>query len=316
MTTTLDGRARFREIYCAIRRRSAGADDAACERELVRLAGEPAPTGKPVDLARPVLPMRVLVVPGLYGGCVPVGPFSDALPRLVALGHETGVVEIGGYSSFSSNAARIRDAILALDPEPGTPLVVVAYSKGVPDLLEALSAYPEVRERVSVLVSVAGVVSGTPLAERLDSDPLLGPLAALTARLCPERDPRTLADLGRPARREWLSRNRLPESVRAYSLIGVPARGRLPAALRSGYDLLAKFDPRNDGAVIASDAVVPGSAVLGFLEADHWAMALPLSREMPRASALGLARHDFPRDALLEAVLRAVEEDLLARRRR
>jgi hypothetical protein len=311
-----DSRARFREIYCAVRRRGATAQDdpTACESELVRLAGEPAGTKRPVVLGRARLPLRVLVVPGLYGDCIPVTAFADALPRLEALGHKTGVIEVGGFSSVSTNARRIRDAIAALGPGATEPVVLVAYSKGVPDAMEALAAYPDVQDRVRAFVSVAGVVSGTPLADRIDANPWLAPLARLSARGCPERDPRALHDLGRPARRDWLSRNRLPVSLRSYSIIADEGRDRLPAALRPGYDLLAKFDPRNDGAVICSDAAVPGSKVLGFVEADHWAIALPFSREMPKASKLGLTRYEFPRDALLEAVIRHVEEDLLARR--
>ncbi len=315
-TRVEDGRGRFREIYCAVRRRGGAGQEGegSCEAELLRLADEPEATGRPVELSRARLPMRVLVVPGIYGDCLPVLPFADALPRLESLGHRTGRIEVGGFSSVAENAARIRDAIAALDLDPREPLVLVGYSKGVADLLAALVAYPEVRERVTALVAVAGVVAGSPLADRVDSDPLLSPVAEMAALACPRRDRAALDDLRRSTRLLWLSRNRLPETVRYYTLAGFGERDRISWILRTGYDMLATIDPRNDGAVIFSDAIVPGSKLLGFARADHWAIALPVGSEMPKAAVLGFNRNDFPREALLEAVVRTVEEDLLSRR--
>lgn len=309
-----DGRARFREIYCAIRRRAGDGAGASCGNELHILAGEPALSGKPVELSRARLPMRVLVVPGLYGDCIPVSAFSDALPRLEALGHETGLIRVPGFSSVSANAARIRDAIVALDPAAGEPVVIVGYSKGIADALEALAAYPEVGLRVKAIVSIAGVVSGSPLADKFGSSAVLAPLARLSSLACRERDLDLLSDLGTSTRRHWLSEHRLPDSVLSYSLVAFDERDGISRVLRASYDALAKTDPRNDGAMVFSDAIVPGSKLLGFVRADHWAVALPVAREMPRASALGFDRNEFPREALLEAVVRTVEEDLLARR--
>ena len=66
--------------------------------------------------------------------------------------------------------------------------------------------------------------------------------------------------------------------------------------------------------MILTDAIVPGSKLLGFVLADHWAVSLPLAREVPKPEFLGLDRNEFPRDALVEAVVRSIEEDLLSGR--
>ena len=67
---------------------------------------------------------------------------------------------------------------------------------------------------------------------------------------------------------------------------------------------LAKTDPANDGLVVASDAIVPGSTLLGYPNADHLAVAMPFE-----ANPL-INRNDYPRAVLLEAAVRAVQEDL------
>ncbi len=43
-------------------------------------------------------------------------------------------------------------------------LVLVGYSKGAPDILGGLVTYPELAQRVAAVVSVAGSVNGSPLA--------------------------------------------------------------------------------------------------------------------------------------------------------
>lgn len=49
---------------------------------------------------------------------------------------------------------------------------------------------------------------------------------------------------------------------------------------------------------------------MGFLNADHWAVAVPINRSHPAVSKTLVNHNDYPREALLEAVLRFVEEDL------
>jgi len=87
---------------------------------------------------------------------------------------------------------------------------------------------------------------------------------------------------------------------------------RISRILRPSYDKLARIDARNDSQVIFYDQVVPGSVLLGYLNADHWAVAVPVNREHPHAASLLVTENAYPREALLEAVMRFVEEDLAA----
>ena len=65
----------------------------------------------------------------------------------------------------------------------------------------------------------------------------------------------------------------------------------------------------NIGMVIL-DQIIPGSTLLGFLNADHWAIAVPVNRSHPVISRRLVDKNDYPREALLEAVLRFIEDDL------
>ena len=55
---------------------------------------------------------------------------------------------------------------------------------------------------------------------------------------------------------------------------------------------------------------MPGSALLGYINADHWALAVPISRTHTVIGSLFVTQNVYPREALTEAVLRFVEEDL------
>jgi hypothetical protein len=77
------------------------------------------------------------------------------------------------------------------------------------------------------------------------------------------------------------------------------------------YDILAKTEPLNDGLVISSDAVIPGSVLLGYPNADHFAVAMPFTSEKSPLLATVINKNDYPRAALLEAAIRFVEEDLM-----
>jgi hypothetical protein len=56
--------------------------------------------------------------------------------------------------------------------------------------------------------------------------------------------------------------------------------------------------------------VIPGSTLVGYLNADHWALAVPIARTRNTLGSLLVTQNAYPREALLEALLRFVEEDL------
>jgi hypothetical protein len=61
--------------------------------------------------------------------------------------------------------------------------------------------------------------------------------------------------------------------------------------------------------MIFYDQVVPGSILAGYINADHWALAVPIARTHAITGSLFVDQNAYPREALLEALLRFVEED-------
>jgi len=98
--------------------------------------------------------------------------------------------------------------------------------------------------------------------------------------------------------------------VHYYSLATFPDPERISSILKSSYRKLASIDARNDSQVIFYDQVIPGSTLVGYLNADHWAVALPIARSHEKIGSWFVTENAYPREALLEAVLRFVEEDL------
>jgi pimeloyl-ACP methyl ester carboxylesterase len=307
-----DGRPAFRAAFCSMLReeRLASPDDVMCDRWLWRLKDEPAgDVDRAMPLANPEH-LEVVLVTGAFSECVGVAsrPYSAGAARLQAAGTRVRTIVVGGRSGTSHNARQIADAFTASQIDDERRIILIGYSKGGLDILRFLVDFPDLAARVDAVVGVASPLFGTPLADLAEPA-----YAALVAKMpyekCPPGDGEVMASLRPEAASGWLVANPLPAGVRFYSLAAFTTREHVARALVPFWKHLGGTDVRNDGQVVATDAVIPGSTLLGFANADHWGVAQAIETEHPVLAA----RQDpelFPLEQLFIAMVAFIADDL------
>ena len=309
-----DNRGRFREIFCAVLEAHGQAlpDYRPCDQALTRVGTEPEGTGERVELGASELELVAVIVPGVGWDCFATWmAMDDSAERHISqYGYDMVIPKVDAMSSSTTNARQVRDAIMAMEMTSSEPnLVLIGYSKGTPDILEAVVSYPEIRGRIAAVIAAAGAVGGSPLANDATQSQL-ELLKHWPDAECASGDGGAVDSLRPATRKAWLADNPLPDDFPYYSLVTYPHPDRISSVLSSSYNKLSRIDARNDSQVLFYDQVIPGSTLIAYVNADHWALSVPIARTHSMIGSMFVDQNDFPREALLEAVLRFVEEEL------
>ena len=306
-----DGRARFREIFCerfdAIGPPADGRPS--CSDYLHRLADEPASNREPARPRIPLQSVRFVVVPGFMGDAVPGGMrvLGPSIDRLAGKGYRIETLQVSGGGGGDYNADQIAAYFRDREFPENEKLVVVGHSKGIIDLLYFLAANPDLARHVDAVVSYAGAVNGSPLAE-VYPEFLID--VALALRGGDAGDRLGYGTLKPSVQMSWLAGHPPPAHIKYFSLASFTDRENISSGLTDGYDRLSQINPKNDGQLIFYDQILPGSTLLGYPNGDHWAVAMPFTEKASGFASILATRNVFPRDAMLEAVLLYVRENL------
>lgn len=247
---------------------------------------------------------RVLVIPGVLSSCqANTQAFQDGQKHLQEK-HGMTVEFLQTANDTSTNngtkiAAYLRQKMSA---EDSRKYIVVSYSKGSPDVQEALANDAQAREAIAAHVTVAGAIGGSPIAETM---PEIAQRYAGMLKLgsCDGNVAEAFKSLRQDVRKQFLQDHPDP-LVPSFSLAAVSDETTTSKMLLQAWKLLTAYDPRTDSQLLQSDAVIPGGNFLGVLHADHLAVALNYEN-VTEATIKSAADHNhYPRVALFESAVR------------
>jgi hypothetical protein len=79
---------------------------------------------------------------------------------------------------------------------------------------------------------------------------------------------------------------------------------------RVTYKLLEEIHPLNDGQLLFVDQLIPGSALLGYINADHWTVAVPVEEVFSGRDPVKKLEDRNLRNLLFEALVLFLAESL------
>jgi len=268
VATDHDMRGIYRAALCAPDRLAGDA----CARVLRTYDGEVAAPRPPPAAAEKY---RLMFVPGFLASCFRgVHSFADVVVEARKAGFTADVLGVGGRNDIASNEKLIAEQVARMTDGDPRRIILIGHSKGANELLAVLAARPDIASRVDALLTVAGALNGSPLADDLHG------LYGMTAAIMPfegcdrgQGDP--VADLTSAAREAWWAAHGNAVSTPIYSLVTLPDLSRLSLSLFAPYALLSSYTPDNDSMLRVQDQVVRSSHLLGIVNADHLSVAIP-----------------------------------------
>jgi hypothetical protein len=295
--------ASFTRMFCSVLHgeNPDGGDWDSCDSYL---KSEQPSTFQPASLDAIPASYRILVIPGILSSCqANTQAFAEAQSHLREKHGMTVEFLQAPNESSTANGARIARYLKDNFPSDPRKYILVGYSKGAPDIQEALANDSQARNSVAAFISVAGAVGGSPIAETM---PAIVQRYTSTLKLgtCEGDVAEAFKSLRQDVRQQFLSAHPDP-LVPSFSLAAVSDSTTTSRMLLEAWKVLTAYDPRTDSQLLLFDALVPGGNYLGTLHADHLAVALNYSGSADSSIRSAADHNRFPRAALLEAAVRS-----------
>jgi len=249
---------------------------------------------------------RLLVIPGVLNTCLADSPaWDEGRKHLTSkYGITTEILAVPNDSAEDNGKLVAQYLKEKMGGSDKRKYIVIGYSKGTPDVQEALARDEAARKAVAAFVAVAGASGGSPIADSLPMR--IGKYMEYSTKASCKGDLAAgMNSLKREARQKFLASFPHP-FVPTYSLPAVASQENVAFQNKATMMLLNTYDKEHDGQVLKRDATVPESKLLGVVTSDHLGIALNLEKGKGTRVA-------YPRSALLEAVLRTVLTDLGAK---
>lgn len=298
----LDRSHAFAETFCATLPHTDEGKWGACGPYLETQVATPVPVSSPI-----MTPLKVMLVGGAFSECFEnkaLFVYGTSLEHMKGHGVVFGpLLSIGGTATPEANAIRIAKY---LEDNRGD-YIAIGHSKGAVDLMAAVQHHEIARSSIKALVSVAGAIGGSRLADLGVSFGILGFRDAVFRSglgNCDIVDHGGIGSLRRDVRYTALRQWKPPDTLRTYSVVAVSSYAKTSRPLHTMWRLNSSYSIDQDSHIIAEEAIIPGSELLGIANGDHWAVALPMS-EHPLTQKK-VDQNPFPRTALLEAIVRFV----------
>jgi hypothetical protein len=250
---------------------------------------------------------RVLIVPGFMSSCFSDAPaFQEGQEHLRSKGLTVDLLPVSNGAS-EENARTIAEYLTSKTAADNRKFIVIGYSKGTPDVQVALANHPAARAAVAAFISVAGASGGSPIADSIPAQAERW-IKQFKMDKCQGDINLGFRSLRRDVRQAFLSSYPHP-FVPTYSLVALSNQKNTSKALLNSWELLRVFESALDGQVTKSDAIIPEAKYLGAAIADHFAVALPFDKSPDQLIRSNMGSR-YPRAALLEAMVRLVQQDL------
>jgi hypothetical protein len=254
---------------------------------------------------------RLAIVPGVLSSCASAAPaYKEGQEHLrTAHGLTVDLLPAPNRSS-AENGKDIAKFLKENYTKDHRKFIVLGYSKGAPDIMEGLAGDADALAAVSALVTVAGAVGGSPIADLLPAQAERW-IKSVNLLECQGDVNSAFKSLRRDVRQSFLSLH--PDlGVPVYSVAAISDKESTSKVLQENWQLMAVYAQQQDSQLVRTDAIYPGGNDLGAVRGDHWAVALPFEDSTDANMQKLVDRNHFPRTTLLEALVRLVTQDLTA----